>query len=606
MNITDLIKADTIIMDLQATSKRAVIDELANQLGAVDRVIDVEQFITALLEREEQVTTGIGDGMAFPHAKSEAVKQPAICFGKSEPGVDFQSLDGKPVHLFFLIAINEQEEMDYLDTLSTLTTFLLDEQFRTQLMNAKKKEEVLTLFRAKEYEAKKASAKKILAVTSCPTGIAHTYMAADALKKKAEELGIDFRVETNGSTGVKNALTAAEIADASTIIIAADKHIDMTRFRGKRVIVVPVAEGIRHPEELLNRAVLEEVPIYQGHEEIKFATKGFFIYKHVMNGVSNMLPFVVGGGVLLALSFMFGVNPDDPNYHPFAKALNDIGGSTGAFFLLVPVLAGFIASSIADRPGFAPGMVGGLLAANEGAGFLGGLVAGFLAGYIVLLLKKCFGFLPFSLQGIKPTLLYPVFGVLITGLFMIFIVNEPVTAINEALTGWLKGLSGTNAIMLGMILGAMMAIDLGGPLNKAAFTFGLAAIEAHSFGPQAAIMAGGMVPPLGIAMATTLFKNKFTETERKSGMTNYLLGASFITEGAIPYGAADPIRVIGSCTIGAAITGALTMLFGITLPAPHGGVFVIPLVNHPLLYLISILMGSFITALLLGIWKKQL
>ncbi len=456
--------------------------------------------------------------------------------------------------------------------------------------------------------------KKILAVTACPTGIAHTYMAADALKAKAKEMDIDFKVETNGSTGIKNALTAEEIAEADAIIVAADKQVEMDRFDGKHVLIVPVAQGLRKPEELLNRAVNQDAPIYKGSgneskKETSSSSVGQQIYKHLMSGVSNMLPFVVGGGILIALSFFFGIeasDPTSPEYNPIAKALNDIGGGKmGAFFFLVPVLAGYIASSIADRPGFAPGMVGGLLAAQAGAGFLGGLIAGFLAGYIVLGLKKLFSKLPQAFEGIKPVLLYPVFGMLITGLLMIMVINEPLTLLNQGLTDWLQSLSGSNAILLGILLAGMMAVDMGGPLNKAAFTFGIAAIEAQSFGPHAAVMAGGMVPPLGIALATTFFKHKFTELERKSGFTNYFMGASFITEGAIPFAAADPIRVIVSSVIGAATAGGLSMAFKITLPAPHGGVFVIPLVNHPILYLLAIVIGSLITALLLGFWKKK-
>ncbi|WP_057912809.1 PTS fructose transporter subunit IIABC [Peribacillus muralis] len=627
MKITDLLKLDTIIIDLQSVSKQAVIDELSGKLAEAGRLNDVEAFKAAILKREEQSTTGIGEGIAIPHAKTSAVRIPAICFGKTVNGVDYDSLDGQPAHLFFMIAASEGANSDHLETLSRLSSLLMDEKFRAQLMSASSGEEVVEIINQKEREAEEEEARedgqlnkvdsennkgKILAVTACPTGIAHTYMAADALKTKAKELGIDFKVETNGSTGIKNALTAAEIEEADAIIVAADKQVEMDRFNGKHVIIVPVAQGIRKTEELLTRAMEQDAPVYKGSGKDKSdeaePNSGLGIYKHLMNGVSNMLPFVVGGGILIALSFFFGIeaaDPANPQYNPIAKALSDIGGGNGAFFLLVPILAGFIASSIADRPGFAPGMVGGLLAAQANAGFLGGLIAGFLAGYIVLLLKKLFSKLPHTLEGIKPVLLYPVFGMLITGLIMIFLINEPVTAINQGLTNWLQGLSGTNAIFLGLILGGMMAVDMGGPINKAAFTFGIAAIEASSFGPHAAVMAGGMVPPLGIALATTFFKSKFSETERKSGFTNYFMGASFITEGAIPFAAADPLRVIVSSVIGAATAGALSMAFNVTLPAPHGGIFVIPLVNHPILYLLAILIGSLITALLLGLWKKK-
>ncbi|MGG3495256.1 fructose-specific PTS transporter subunit EIIC [Peribacillus simplex] len=628
MKITDLLKLDTIIINLQSATKQAVIDELSGKLAEADRLNDVEAFKAAILKREQQSTTGIGEGIAIPHAKTNAVRTPAICFGKSVNGVDYESLDGQPAHLFFMIAASEGANADHLETLSRLSSLLMDEKFRDRLISSSSGEEVLEIINQKEMEADEEEREeqqssdaasgnnkgKILAVTACPTGIAHTYMAADALKAKAKEMGIDFKVETNGSTGIKNGLTAAEIDEADAIIVAADKQVEMDRFNGKHVIIVPVAHGIRKTEELLTRAINQDAPVYKGtgndkSDEGDSAKGGLGIYKHLMNGVSNMLPFVVGGGILVALSFFFGIeaaDPANPDYNPIAKALSDIGGGTsGAFFLLVPVLAGFIASSIADRPGFAPGMVGGLLAAQAHAGFLGGLIAGFLAGYVVLFLRKLFSRLPHTLEGIKPVLLYPVFGMLITGLIMIFVINGPVTAVNTGLTNWLQGLSGTNAILLGLILGGMMAVDMGGPLNKAAFTFGLAAIEAHSFGPHAAVMAGGMVPPLGIAFATTFFKSKFSETERKSGFTNYFMGASFITEGAIPFAAADPLRVIVSSVVGAATAGALSMAFGVTLPAPHGGIFVIPLVNHPFLYLLAILIGSLITALMLGFWKKK-
>ncbi|MFJ7847762.1 fructose-specific PTS transporter subunit EIIC [Peribacillus sp. NPDC097224] len=627
MKITDLLKLDTILIDLQSETKLGVIEELSAKLAQAGRLHDEGGFKAAILKREEQSTTGIGEGIAIPHAKTSAVKTPAICFGKSVSGIQYESLDGQPAHLFFMIAASEAANQVHLETLSRLSSLLMDAQFRSQLVSATSAEEVLEIIDQKEQEADQdeneneeqetstiRDAAKILAVTACPTGIAHTYMAADALKAKAKEMGLDFKVETNGSTGVKNRLNPAEIANADVIIVAADKQVEMDRFDGKRVIIVPVAHGLRKPEELLKRAVNRDAPIYKGTKkdsrEDEPSTKGKIdIYKHLMNGVSNMLPFVVGGGILIALSFFFGLDASDPTkpeYNPIAKALSDIGGGTsGAFFFLVPVLAGFIASSIADRPGFAPGMVGGLLAAQANAGFIGGLIAGFLAGYVVLGLKKLFSNLPQAFEGIKPVLLYPVFGMLITGLIMLFVINEPVTALNQGLSNWLQGLSGTNAVLLGMILAGMMAVDMGGPINKAAFTFGIAAIEAQSFGPHAAVMAGGMVPPLAIAFATTFFKSKFNDTERKSGLTNYFMGAFFITEGAIPFAAADPFRVIISSVIGAATAGALTMAFNVTLPAPHGGVFVIPLVNHPFLYLLAILIGSLISGLILGFWKRK-
>ncbi|KXY86710.1 fructose-specific PTS transporter subunit EIIC [Bacillus sp. FSL W7-1294] len=594
MKITELLKRDTVIMNLTASNKEAI------------------------LKRESQSTTGIGEGIAIPHAKTKAVKQPAICFGRSVSGINYESLDGQPAHLFFMIAASEGANNTHLETLSRLSTLLMDEGFRKQLLEAKDEEELLRLFDKKENENEKEEEVEVakpegnepyvLAVTACPTGIAHTYMAADSLKAKAAELGIAIKVETNGSTGIKNGLTKEDIERATAIIVAADKQVEMNRFAGKHVIQVPVADGIRKTEKLLNRAVKQDAPIFKGIKEdgkteSTEKEKGLGIYKHLMSGVSNMLPFVVGGGILIALAFWVGGIKAEG---PLAELLMSIGGGkTGAFLFLVPILAGFIASSIADRPGFMPGVVGGFLAAHANAGFLGGLIAGFLAGYIVLGLKRLFSGLPVQLEGIKPVLLYPVFGLLITGVVMQKVVIPPVVALNEMLTGWLNGLNGTNAILLGLILGAMMAIDMGGPINKAAFTFGIAAIEAQNFGVHSAVMAGGMVPPLAIAFATTFFKSKFTEAERKSGLTNYIMGASFITEGAIPFAAADPVRVIVSCVVGSSIAGALSMLFQITLPAPHGGLFVIALVNKPVLYIFSILIGAIVSALMMGIWKKK-
>ncbi|MEB3057689.1 fructose-specific PTS transporter subunit EIIC [Bacillus pseudomycoides] len=616
MKITELLKRDTVIMDLTASAKEAVIDELVEKLEKAGRLNSQEEFKEAILQREMQSTTGIGEGIAIPHAKTKAVKQPAICFGRSVSGVNYESLDGQPAHLFFMIAASEGANNTHLETLSRLSTLLMDEGFRKQLLEAKSEEELLHLFDEKENEQEDEQSEVtkpegnepyVLAVTACPTGIAHTYMAADSLKAKAAELGIAIKVETNGSTGVKNGLTKEDIERATAIIVAADKQVEMNRFAGKHVIQVPVADGIRKSDQLINRAVNQEAPIFKGIKENRKVEepekeKGFGIYKHLMNGVSNMLPFVVGGGILIALAFFFG---GIDTKGPIAETLMSIGGK-GAFQFLVPILAGFIASSIADRPGFMPGIVGGFLAAQANAGFLGGLIAGFLAGYIVLGLKKVLAGLPAQLEGIKPVLLYPVLGLLLTGVLMLKVVNPPVVALNEALTSWLNGLGGANAILLGLILGGMMAIDMGGPINKAAFTFGIAAIEAGNFGVHSAVMAGGMVPPLAVALATTIFKAKFTEAERKSGFTNYIMGASFITEGAIPFAAADPIRVIVSCVVGSSLAGALSMLFGITLPAPHGGIFVILLVNKPVLYILSILIGSIVSALMLGIWKKKI
>ncbi len=620
MRITELLTSSTVILNLQAKTKAAAIDELVNKLNEAGKLTDKAKFKEAILAREAQSTTGIGEGIAIPHAKTSAVKVPAIAFGRSKEGVDYEALDGQPSHLFFMIAAPEGANNAHLETLSRLSSMLMNPAFRSKIENASTVNDVLAAIDEQEREAAEeetvssssgGSGKKVLAVTACPTGIAHTYMAADALKAKAKEMGIDIKVETNGSSGVKNALTAQDIQEATAIIVAADKQVEMNRFDGKHVIQVPVAQGIRKPQELLDRAVKQDAPIYkssgsnQGGGAAKTERTGF--YKHLMSGVSNMLPFVVGGGILIAICFMFGIkafDPEDPSFHPFAKALMDIGGGS-AFGLMIPVLAGFIAMSIADRPGFAPGMVGGFIAANNGAGFLGGLIAGFLAGYIVVLLKKAFSGLPQSLEGIKPVLLYPLFGIFFTGMIMLYVIVDPVKALNEGLTAWLNGLGTGNLVLMGIVLGGMMAIDMGGPINKAAFTFGIAMIDAGNYAPHAAIMAGGMVPPLGLALATTFFKSKFTKAEREAGKTNYIMGASFITEGAIPFAAADPGRVIPSVIIGSAIAGALTMMFRIGLPAPHGGLFVIGVVKgNPFLYLVAILIGSIVTAVLVGLLKK--
>jgi fructose PTS system EIIBC or EIIC component len=622
MRITELLTKDTIVLNLNAHSKESVIDELIEKLYSAGKLNDKEAYKEAILARESQSTTGIGEGIAIPHAKTNAVSQPAIAFGRSLDGIDYQSLDGQSAHLFFMIAAYEGANNDHLATLSRLSSFLMDPAFRSKLESALTKEDILQAIDAKEKEMEveedpivSASRQKILAVTACPTGIAHTYMAADSLKAKAKEMGVNLKVETNGSSGVKNGLTKTDIEEADAIIVAADKQVEMDRFNGKHVIQVPVAQAIRKPQELIQQALDQDAPVYkssgssQSDEKNKTAKSGRSgFYKHLMSGVSNMLPFVVGGGILIAISFIFGIkafDPNDPSYHPIAEALNTIGGGN-AFALMIPVLAGFIAMSIADRPGFAPGMVGGFMAATGGAGFLGGLIAGFLAGYIVVGLKKVFSTLPDSLEGIKPVLLYPLFGILLTGLIMMYIVIEPVKALNDALTVWLKGMGTGNLVLLGLILGGMMAIDMGGPINKAAFTFGIAMIDAGNFAPHAAIMAGGMVPPLGLALSTTLFKKKYTKAEREAGKTNYIMGASFITEGAIPFAAADPGRVIPAAIVGSAVAGALSMVFGIGLPAPHGGAFVIPIVNgNPLLYVLAIVIGAVVTAFIAGLLKKE-
>ncbi|MEG9299108.1 fructose-specific PTS transporter subunit EIIC [Mangrovibacillus sp. Mu-81] len=622
MRITELLRKETIALDLQAESKSAVIDELVSVLDKSGNLQDASQFKKAILNRESQSTTGIGEGIAIPHAKTTAVKSPAIAFGKSKAGIDYESLDGAPAHLFFMIAATDGANQTHLEALSRLSSILMNADVRKELLNAATKEEVLEIINLhdKEEEEEPVSEEtstgggKVLAVTACPTGIAHTYMAADALKAKAKELRIDLKVETNGSGGAKNVLTSADIENAAAIIVAADTKVEMNRFKGKPVIEVPVAEAIRKPQELLDKAAKKDAPLYSGGKSEsetedegteKKQRTGF--YKHLMNGVSNMLPFVVGGGILIAISFLFGIqsaNPDHAEYNEFAAMLNKIGGAN-AFYLMVPVLAGFIAMSIADRPGFAPGMVGGLIAATGQSGFLGGIIAGFLAGYVVLGIKRLTNNFPAALEGIKPVLIYPLLGIFITGFIMLQFLVEPLSAVNSGVQNWLDGLGTGNLVLLGLILGGMMAVDMGGPINKAAFTFGIAMIEGGNLAPHAAIMAGGMVPPLGLALATTFFKKKFKDNERKAGIAAYFMGASFITEGAIPFAAADPFRVIPSIVTGSAVAGALTMAFGIGLPAPHGGLFVFPVVEgNPFFYLLAVLIGSVITALMVGLLKK--
>ncbi|MGL4819386.1 MAG: PTS fructose transporter subunit IIABC [Bacilli bacterium] len=622
MKLTQLITIDTIKLDLTSTTKASVIEELVDVLNNAGKLNDRSGYRDAILAREAQSTTGLGEEVAIPHAKTDAVKTPAICFGRSNVGVDYESLDGQPSKLFFMIAASSGAHNAHLETLSKLSVLLMNESFRKQMLEAQTPEEVLAILEANETEEKEeehvevaADQPYVLAVTACPTGIAHTYMAADALKQKAEAMNIAIKVETNGSTGVKNALTADDIARATAIIVAADKQVEMDRFAGKPVINVPVAQGIRNTENLLTRAVQKDAPIYEATgkgSEQKSERTGF--YKHLMSGVSAMLPLVVAGGLLIAFSFMFGANafdPADPTYNEFAAQLKTIGDA--AFGLLVPVLAAFISMSIADRPGLAPGFVGGVLAANGDAGFLGGLIAGFLAGYAVVLLKKVFAKLPQALEGIKPVLLYPLFGSFLTGMIMLLFVNAPVAALMDMLMNLLNSLGGANAVVLGAILGSMMAVDMGGPLNKTAYAFGIAALAAGNQEVMAAIMAGGMVPPLVVALASTVFAPKsFSKQEREAGKVAYVMGLSFITEGAIPFAAADPFRVIPASVLGAAVGGGLSMLFNIALPAPHGGVFVFPLVTGAssvvmsmLLYLLAVVIGAFVGALVLAALKKR-
>ena len=600
-------------MDLQGTTKEGVIDEMIASLSANGIINDVAVYKEGIMKRESQTSTGLGDGIAMPHAKNKAVVKPAVVFAKSAAGVDYASLDGQPAHLFFMIAAPEGANNVHLEVLASLSRLLINPDFTASLKKAQTPEEVQGLFAAAEAarEAKEqaeAAAKAapvaatetkkpfVIAVTACPTGIAHTYMAEDSLKQMAEKMGVDIRVETNGSDGVKNPLTADEIRRADGVIVAADKKVEMARFNGKHVLQRPVSDGINKAEELITKAMRQEAPILNVEGDIFAVNESDEkpsiigrVYKDLMNGISHMLPFVVGGGILIAISFLFETSfgSDSPLFISFMA----IGGA--AFSFLIPILAGYIAMSIADRPGLLPGMAGGYLAVQANAGFLGGLIAGFLAGYIMVYLKKAFKGLPRTLDGMKTILLYPVFGLLITGLLMYFLVGPVFSTINTAMITFLENLGTGNAVLLGAVLGGMMAIDMGGPFNKAAYAFSIGIFTDTGDGSlMAAVMAGGMIPPLAIGIATLLFKNKFTDIEQKSGLSNILLGLSFITEGAIPFAAADPMRVIGSSIVGSAIAGGLTQLWAVSIPAPHGGLFVITLANRPLMFLLALLIGT--------------
>lgn len=626
MKINDILLKELMIMDLQATTKEGVIDEMIAGLATNGIINDAVVYKEGIMKRESQTSTGLGDGIAMPHAKNKAVIKPAVVFAKSAAGVDYASLDGQPAHLFFMIAAPEGANNVHLEVLASLSRLLINPDFTASLKKAQTPEEVQGLFAAAEAarEAKEqaeAAAKAapvaatetkrpfVIAVTACPTGIAHTYMAEDSLKLMAEKMGVDIRVETNGSDGVKNALTADEIRRADGVIIAADKKVEMARFNGKHVLQRPVSDGINKAEELITKAMRKEAPILNVEGDIFSASESDEkqsiigrVYKDLMNGISHMLPFVVGGGILIAISFLFETSfgADSPLFISFMA----IGGA--AFSFLIPILAGYIAMSIADRPGLLPGMAGGYLAVQANAGFLGGLIAGFLAGYIMVYLKKAFKGLPRTLDGMKTILLYPVFGLLITGLLMYFLVGPVFSTINTAMITFLENLGTGNAVLLGAVLGGMMAIDMGGPFNKAAYAFSIGIFTDTGDGSlMAAVMAGGMIPPLAIGIATLIFKNKFTDIEQKSGLSNILLGLSFITEGAIPFAAADPMRVIGSSIVGSAIAGGLTQLWAVSIPAPHGGLFVITLANRPLMFLLALLIGTAVSALMLGFWKQD-
>lgn len=657
MKITDLLKPQSILLNASPTNKADAIYTLGDLMDKGGNLSDKAEYLEAVFAREESGSTGLGDGIATPHAKSAGVKEAGLAAMVVPNGVDFEALDGQPSRLFFMIAAPEGAADTHVEVLSKLATMVIDPDFKNALIQAATVDRFLELITAKEegnfdpsvegyiktedekapsitdaIEAKATEAiekvvpkvsvdnphYEVLAVTGCPTGIAHTYMAAESLERKAKEMGISLKVEKNGASGIKDALTAEEIEHAKCIIVASDRQVEMARFDGKPMIQTKVANGINKAEELLREAMSGTAPVYHASQSDKDSAEsaidakdsfGRQIYKHLTNGVSHMLPFVIGGGILIALAFLF--DTFDPanakNFGsgtPLSAFLMKIGGASFGFML--PVLAGYIAMSIADRPGLVAGFVGGLLANQGGSGFLGALIAGFAAGYLVLLVKKLVSGLPQALEGTKPVLFYPVLGVLFIGIAITFIINPPVSALNEWLMNSLQTMGTTSRVLLGLVFGAMMSVDMGGPVNKAAYVIGTGALATGEYGIMAAVMAGGMVPPLAIALCTTFFPSRFTEAERKSGITNYIMGLSFITEGAIPFAAADPIRVLPSCIIGAGTAGALSMFFECTLRAPHGGIFVVPTIGNPLLYLASIAIGSVVACIILAIVKPKL
>ena len=628
MRVTELLKNASIDLGAHVQDKQDAISHLVDLMDKGGNLKDKEQYKKDVLAREASGTTGLGDGIATPHAKSAGVKAPGLAAMTIPEGIDFQSMDGNPARLFFAIAAPDGGNDEHLMILSKLATMIMDPDFKEALIKAKSKDEFLKLIDDKEdgkFQAPADSASaapvstadhiQILAVTACPTGIAHTFMAAESLEQHAKKRGISIKVETNGSGGAKNVLTADEIAKADGIIIAADKNVAMARFDGKPVVITKVADGINKADELIDRALSGSAPIYHAKAgesagdsggSVENESIGRQIYKHLMNGVSHMLPFVVGGGILIAISFLLDDYSIDPSHFgsntPVAKFFNSVGGASFGFML--PVLAGFIAMSIADRPGLAAGFVGGALSASNGSGFLGALVAGFLAGFIVNWLKKALSVLPPALEGTKPILLYPLLGILLIGIICTFVIGPPVAAVNEWLIDTLKNMDPNAKLFIGALVGGMMAIDMGGPINKAAYVTGTGLLAGGEFHVMAAVMAGGMVPPLAIAFATLIFKNKFTKQEQSTSATNIVMGMSFITEGAIPFAAGDPIHVIPSCVVGSAIAGALTMAFDCTLRAPHGGIFVVPTIGNPAMYLVSILVGAVIGCVILGMIRK--
>lgn len=633
MTIRDLLAAESINLNGTPAGKTEALNQCIDLMAKSGKIADVETYRKGVFAREEEGTTGIGMGIAIPHCKSDAVTKAGLAAMVVKDGVDFESLDGTPAKIIFLIAAPNTEDNVHLQVLSKLSVMLMDEQFTNSLINAGSVDEFLNIIdsaeKAKDEKEAAKEAKEpvevkkddvfIVAVTACPTGIAHTYMAAEAIEKKAKELGYQVKVETRGSAGAKNVLTDDEIAKATGVIVACDTNVPTDRFDGKKVIECQVSDGINKTEELVKRIAAGDAPVFKasGKKEASHSSIGgkesigHQIYKHLMNGVSHMLPFVVGGGILIAIAFLIDGFSVDLNSLPADQRANfgtitqgaalfkGIGGT--AFGFMLPILAGFIAMSIADRPGLAVGFVGGSIAANGTSGFLGALVAGFVAGYIVNLLKKIFSKLPESLDGVKPVLLYPLLGIFLIGVIMQFVVEPPIGALNTAINNGLNGLNGASAVLLG----GMMAIDMGGPVNKAAYVFGTASIAAGNYNIMAAVMIGGMVPPLAIALATIFFKNKFTAEERKAGPTNFIMGLSFITEGAIPFAASDPLHVLPACAVGSAVAGGLSMAFGCTLMAPHGGIFVVPTIGNPLMYLVALVIGAFIACGLLGLLKKK-
>lgn len=639
MTIRDLLAAESINLNGTPAGKTEALNQCIDLMAKSGKISDVEKYRKGVFAREEEGTTGIGMGIAIPHCKSDAVIKAGLAAMVVKDGVEFESLDGTPAKIIFLIAAPNTEDNVHLQVLSKLSVMLMDEQFTNSLINAGSVDEFLNIIdsaeKAKDEKeaAKEAKAKEsvevkkddvfIVAVTACPTGIAHTYMAAEAIEKKAKELGYQVKVETRGSGGAKNVLTDDEIAKAAGVIVACDTNVPTDRFDGKKVIECQVSDGINKAEELIKRIAAGDAPVFKasGKKEASHSSVGgkesigHKIYKHLMNGVSHMLPFVVGGGILIAIAFLIDGFSVDLNSLPADQRANfgtitqaaamfkGIGGT--AFGFMLPILAGFIAMSIADRPGLAVGFVGGSIAANGTSGFLGALVAGFVAGYIVLLLKKVFSKLPESLDGMKPVLLYPLLGIFLVGVIMQFVVEPPIGALNTAINNGLNGLNGASAVVLGILLGGMMSVDMGGPVNKAAYVFGTASIAAGNYNIMAAVMIGGMVPPIAIALATIFFKNKFTAEERKAGPTNFIMGLSFITEGAIPFAASDPLHVLPACVVGSAVAGGLSMAFGCTLMAPHGGIFVVPTIGNPLMYLVALVIGAFIACGLLGLLKKK-